>query len=64
MYNPLEQRDFWYLFRKRALPQETREYIPKIIASIIIHQNAEKYGFEINDDLKGNVAFAESYDKK
>lgn len=46
LYNPFEERDFWYLFRKRALPQETREYIPKVIASIIIHRNAKKFGFE------------------
>ncbi|MBN2011145.1 transglycosylase SLT domain-containing protein [candidate division KSB1 bacterium] len=47
VYNPLEDRDFWYLFRKRALPKETREYIPKIIASIIIHKNAEHFGFQL-----------------
>lgn len=45
LYNPFEERDFWYLFRKRALPQETREYIPKVIASIIIHRNQKKFGF-------------------
>ena len=49
VYNPLEDRDFWYLFRKRALPEETRAYIPKIIASIIIHKNASQFGFDYND---------------
>jgi len=48
LYNPLEQRDFWYLFHKRALPKETREYIPKIVASIIIHRNAQEFGFNMN----------------
>ncbi len=48
LYNPFEERDFWYLFRKKALPQETREYIPKVIASIIIYRNAEKFGFNEN----------------
>ncbi|MBD3290278.1 transglycosylase SLT domain-containing protein [candidate division KSB1 bacterium] len=48
LYNPFEERDFWYLFRKRALPQETREYIPKVIASIIIHRNADNFGFGNN----------------
>jgi len=48
LYNPFEERDFWYLFRKRALPQETREYVPKIIASIIIYRNAREFGFDLN----------------
>ena len=48
LYNPFEERDFWYLFRKRVLPQETREYVPKVIASIIIHRNAENFGFIAN----------------
>jgi len=46
LYNPFEERDFWYLFRKRALPEETREYVPKVIASIIIHRNQEKFGLK------------------
>jgi len=50
--NPLEERDFWYLFRKRALPQETREYIPKIIASIIIHKNAHYFSIKLDDNGK------------
>lgn len=50
LYNPLEERDFWYLFRKKALPEETREYIPKLIASIIIHRNQEEFGFHIKED--------------
>jgi hypothetical protein len=26
--NPIQQRNFWYLYRARALPLETREYVP------------------------------------
>ena len=48
LYNPFEERDFWYLFSRRALPKETREYVPKVIASIIIHRNAEEFGFNVN----------------
>jgi hypothetical protein len=44
--DPIKQRNFWYLYRARALPVETREYIPKIIASIIIGRNPERFGFE------------------
>jgi hypothetical protein len=30
----------------RWLPDETREYIPQVIALIIISDNPEEYGFE------------------
>jgi hypothetical protein len=43
--NPIKQRDFWYLYRARALPAETREYVPKVIAAMIIGRNPEKFGF-------------------
>ena len=38
-------RDFWFLSLKKALPRETRNYIPKLIASILISKNPQKYGF-------------------
>ncbi|MBN1349422.1 transglycosylase SLT domain-containing protein [candidate division KSB1 bacterium] len=47
--NPLEERDFWYLFDQKALPQETREYIPRVIASIIVHRYAEQLGIELEE---------------
>ena len=43
--DPIKQRNFWYLYRVRALPAETREYIPKTIASIIIGRNPKRFGF-------------------
>jgi membrane-bound lytic murein transglycosylase D len=43
--DPIKQRNFWYLYRTKALPAETREYIPKTIAAIIIGRNPEKLGF-------------------
>jgi soluble lytic murein transglycosylase-like protein len=43
--DPIQQRNFWYLYRVRALPQETREYVPKIIAVIIIGRNPERFKF-------------------
>ncbi len=43
--------DFWELARYNALPRETREYIPKLIAAAIIAKEPEKYGFDsINYD--------------
>ena len=38
-------RDFWELARKKRLPRETVEYVPKFIAAKMIGKNPEKYGF-------------------
>ncbi len=43
--DPIKQRNFWYLYRVRALPIETRQYVPKIIAGMIIGRNPERFGF-------------------
>lgn len=43
--DPIKQRDFWYLYRTKALPPETREYIPKTIAVIVIGRNPARFGF-------------------
>lgn len=39
-------RDFWELVRKRRLPAETMNYVPKFIAARLIAQNPAEYGFE------------------
>lgn len=40
--------DFWSLTKtKRYLPRETREYVPMILAAIVIARNPAQYGFEI-----------------
>ena len=44
--DPIRQRNFWYLYRSRALPAETRGYIPKIFAAVIICRNPEQLGFK------------------
>lgn len=38
-------RDFWELVEKKALPSETRNYVPKFLAATIIGKNPKKYGF-------------------
>lgn len=38
--------DFWELHRRNALPRETRNYIPAILAMIIVSRNLEAYGLE------------------
>jgi membrane-bound lytic murein transglycosylase D len=40
--------DFWSLTAtSRYLPRETREYVPMILAAVIIAKNPVKYGFEV-----------------
>jgi membrane-bound lytic murein transglycosylase D len=43
--DPIKQRNFWYLYRTRALPRETREYVPKVFAAILIGRNPQHFGF-------------------
>lgn len=43
--DPIKQRNFWYLYRAGALPKETREYVPKVVAAMIIGRNARHFGF-------------------
>jgi pSer/pThr/pTyr-binding forkhead associated (FHA) protein len=43
--NPMRNRDFWYIYRMGYLAEETNEYIPRVIALMIISQEAGKYGF-------------------
>lgn len=40
-------RDFWNLVERKALPAETRNYVPKFLAARIIGMHPEKYGFKI-----------------
>ncbi len=39
-------RDFWELVRKKQLPKETMNYVPKFIAAKIIAKNPDQYGFD------------------
>lgn len=40
--------DFWTLAAdRRTLPQETRDYVPMILAAIIIAGNPQQYGFDV-----------------
>ena len=41
-----EKRDFWHLYRVKKLPEETREYVPKVLAAAIVSRQAKKYGLE------------------
>lgn len=43
--DPIKQRNFWYLYHVGALPKETREYVPKVVAAMVIGRNPSHFGF-------------------
>jgi len=43
--NPVRDRDFWYIYKNKWLAEETNEYVPKILALIIISEYPTEYGF-------------------
>jgi peptidoglycan lytic transglycosylase D len=44
---------FWKLAEKpKALPRETREYVPMILAAIVIARNPAQYGFDIEPEAQ------------
>jgi len=42
--------DFWELYKRGLLPQETRNYVPCILSIIVISKNQKRYGFEVKPD--------------
>src|SRR5208283_1408532 len=38
--------DFWELYRRHELPRETQNYVPEILAAIIVANNPTQYGFD------------------
>jgi soluble lytic murein transglycosylase-like protein len=43
--DPMRNRDFWYIYRMGYLAEETNEYIPRVIALMVISENPRQYGF-------------------
>jgi membrane-bound lytic murein transglycosylase D len=43
--------DFWELYRRNNLPKETKNYVPIILAAVIIAKNPAQYGFTSMDPL-------------
>lgn len=42
-----QSADFWSLAKGSRLPRETREYVPMILAAIVIAKNPIQYGFDL-----------------
>jgi membrane-bound lytic murein transglycosylase D len=40
-------RDFYHMSKHKLLPQETINYVPKVLAAMHVVNNAEKYGFTL-----------------
>jgi membrane-bound lytic murein transglycosylase D len=38
--------DFWELYKRNNLPKETKNYVPEILAAIIIANHPSQYGFD------------------
>jgi len=38
-------RDYWTLVQRRAIPKETQDYVPKILAAMLISKAPSLYGF-------------------
>ena len=50
-------RDFWEISRGKYLKAETKNYLPKLLAVILIAKQPEKYGFtDIADEFRGTKA--------
>ena len=46
-YGPI---DYWTMVKRRLLPRETRNFVPSILAAMIVYQNPELYGFHVEPD--------------
>jgi len=43
--DPMRNRDFWYIYRMGYLAEETNEYIPRVLALMVIDADRQRYGF-------------------
>lgn len=44
-----EEKDFWYLVDHKLLPQQTADYVPKLIAIADLAINSDYYGIDLPD---------------
>ncbi|MEK6301012.1 MAG: transglycosylase SLT domain-containing protein [Acidobacteriota bacterium] len=51
--------DFWELYKRGLLPQETRNYVPSILSIIVISKNQKRYGFDVKPDPPLNFETSE-----
>ena len=46
----LKTRDFWKIAETRYLARETKHYVPKMLAALLLANNAEEHGFKFDYD--------------
>jgi membrane-bound lytic murein transglycosylase D len=44
------EMDYWTMAKRRLLPRETRNFVPSILAAIIISRNPGRYGFVVESE--------------
>jgi membrane-bound lytic murein transglycosylase D len=42
--------DFWELYKRGLLPNETRNYVPIILSIVIVSKNQKRYGIDVKPD--------------
>lgn len=42
--------DFWEIYERGLIPRETRNYVPNILATIIVAKNPERFGFAVDPE--------------
>jgi membrane-bound lytic murein transglycosylase D len=47
-----KSKDYWYLIKQGALPQETQEYVPKFLAAMLIAKAPSLYGMRGLNNLE------------
>jgi len=58
--DPMRNRDFWYIYRMGYLAEETNEYIPRVIAFIILSEHPGDYGFSGTESFQEQDEATES----
>lgn len=48
-------RDFWQLSQIGYIPRETREYVPRFLAALLIGEHPERYGINVSPSEERNV---------
>jgi membrane-bound lytic murein transglycosylase D len=53
--DPIRNRDFWYIYQMGFLSEENNEYIPMILALLIIDNNREYFGFSNRNIVNARI---------
>lgn len=59
-----KSRDFWKISRTRYLRSETKHYVPKMLAALLIASNPERFGFHVVADVKNHTPTSSVYVKR